>query len=81
VEREPGFLEQNIRLVRQEVSTIASQLQMVVFYSCYPCNIFAISVCTCIGRYVANETGGGMLGWVCNSEWGKTSLCTYTSHN
>ncbi len=30
VEREPGFLEQNIKLVRQEVSTIASQLQKVV---------------------------------------------------
>jgi hypothetical protein len=31
VEREPGLLEQNIRLVRQEVNTIASQLQQVFF--------------------------------------------------
>jgi hypothetical protein len=46
VEREPGFLEQNIKLVRQEVSTIASQLQKVVFllllFICYPCSVFVI---------------------------------------
>ncbi len=39
VEREPGFLEQNIKLVRQEVSTIASQLQKVVL-CCYLLPVF-----------------------------------------
>ena len=31
VEREPGTLEQNIRLVRQEVSSVAGQLQEVPY--------------------------------------------------